>query len=143
MSKAPSIERIVPEAAIPGGEIAIDLAALPKTTVDGVTIDGFAAHMVAASRSRILALVPSECEHGEVEVSARDRALRAGSRRESRSFGRQKNGRSSPSRGESGLRSRRRVAVRHPLRFARRARAGFVVSSDNGRNCGRVLWRYH
>src|ERR1051326_3803030 len=80
MSKAPSIERIVPEAAIPGGEIAIDLAALPKTTVDGVTIDGFAAHMVAASRSRILALVPSECEHGEVEVSAHDRALRAGSR---------------------------------------------------------------
>ena len=80
MSKAPSIERIVPEAAIPGGEIAIDLAALPETTVDGVTIDGFAAHMVAASRSRILALVPSECEHGEVEVSAHDRALRAGSR---------------------------------------------------------------
>ena len=76
MSKTPIIERIVPEAAIPGGEIAIDLAALRETTVDGVTIDGFAAHLVAKSRSRILALVPSECDRGEVAVSARDRANR-------------------------------------------------------------------
>ncbi len=74
MSKAPIIERIAPPAAIPGGEITIDLAALPETSVEGVTIDGVAAHMVARSSTRILALVPTGSEGGEVAVSARDQS---------------------------------------------------------------------
>ena len=74
MSKAPIIERIAPPFAIPGGEITIDLAVLRETSVEDVTIDGVAAHIVARSRTRILALVPAESEGGEVAVSARDRS---------------------------------------------------------------------
>jgi sugar lactone lactonase YvrE len=72
MSKAPIIERIVPQAAIPGGEIAIEIAALRDTTVEDVTIGGVAAHVVARSRKRILALVPNGSEGVEVSVSALD-----------------------------------------------------------------------
>jgi sugar lactone lactonase YvrE len=72
MSRAPIIEGIVPPSAIPGGEITIDLAVLRDTSVEGVTIDGVAAHLVARSRTRVLALVPAGSQGGEVAVSARD-----------------------------------------------------------------------
>lgn len=74
MSKAPIIERIAPPSAIPGGEITIDFAALRETSVEAVTIDGVAAHLVARSPTRILALVPTGSERGSVAVSARDRS---------------------------------------------------------------------
>ena len=72
MRKGPIIEGIRPPSAIPGGEITIDLAALTETSVEDVTIDGVTAHLVARSRTRILALVPAESEGGEVAVSAFD-----------------------------------------------------------------------
>lgn len=72
MSKVPIIERIAPPSAIPGGEITIDLAGLRETSIEDVTIDGVAAHVVARSRTRILALVPAGSEGGEVAISARD-----------------------------------------------------------------------
>jgi len=72
MSKAPIIEKIAPPSAIPGGEITIDLAVLRDTLAEDVTIDGIAAHVVARSPTRILALVPAESDIGEVTVSTRD-----------------------------------------------------------------------
>jgi sugar lactone lactonase YvrE len=74
MSKAPIIEGIAPLSAIPGGEITINLAALSETSVESVTIDGLVAHLIAQSRTRILALVPAGSEGGEVVVSTRDRS---------------------------------------------------------------------
>ncbi len=70
MSTVPIIEGIKPPAAIPGGEITVDLASVRETSVETLTIDGFAAHIVARSRARILALVPPESEKGEVIISA-------------------------------------------------------------------------
>jgi sugar lactone lactonase YvrE len=72
MSKAPIIEQIAPPSAIPGGEITIDLAVLRDSLAEDVTIDGIAAHVVARSPTRILALVPAESDFGEVTVSTRD-----------------------------------------------------------------------
>lgn len=68
MSKAPIIERIVPAAAIPGGEIAIDLASSREGAARVVTIGGLRAQLVAESRRRILAIVPSDSEDGEVSL---------------------------------------------------------------------------
>jgi sugar lactone lactonase YvrE len=68
MSKRPIIERIVPSAAIPGGEVAIDLASSPVGRTRAVTVGEVSAHIVAASHKRILALVP-EAETGEVTVT--------------------------------------------------------------------------
>src|SRR5215471_7472584 len=68
MSKAPIIERITPAAAIPGGEIGIDLASSPVGRTRAVTVGEVGAHIVAASHKRILALVP-EAETGEVTVT--------------------------------------------------------------------------
>jgi sugar lactone lactonase YvrE len=72
MSKAPIIERIVPQAVIAGGEIAIDLSA-PRQEIPGlVTIGGAGAHLVAASHRRILAIAPAEAQNGRVAVAVDD-----------------------------------------------------------------------
>ena len=63
------IEKIWPGAAIPGGEIAIDLALSTASDAQIVTIDGVPAHIVAASRRRIIAIVPQDIEHGEVSIA--------------------------------------------------------------------------
>jgi len=68
MSNDPIIERIVPSAAIPGGEIAIDLTSAKHANPTSVVIDGVEAHVVAASAQRILTLVPNETEGGEVLI---------------------------------------------------------------------------
>ena len=62
------IERIVPRAAIPGGEIAIDLAPSESPNPTSVTIDGIEAQIVASSRLRVLALVPSDVHSAPAEV---------------------------------------------------------------------------
>src|SRR5690242_12157627 len=67
MSRRPIIERIVPPAAIPGGEIGIDLASSPAGETRAVTVGEVSAHIVAASHKRILAIVP-EAETGDVTV---------------------------------------------------------------------------
>ena len=72
MSKAPIIERIVPAAAIPEGEIAIDLSSSRAEIPQMITIGGAGAHVVAASRRRILAIAPAEAEDGKVTVSTDD-----------------------------------------------------------------------
>src|SRR5690349_5346562 len=64
----PSIDQIWPRAAIPGGEIAIDLVPSSGRYVSVVTIDGVRAHVVAASRRRLLAIVPDGLTAGEVSV---------------------------------------------------------------------------
>jgi len=61
------IERILPRAAIPGGEIAIDLAA-SHSHPTSVTIDGTEAQIVASSRRRLLALVPHDIHSPTAEV---------------------------------------------------------------------------
>jgi sugar lactone lactonase YvrE len=63
-----SIDKMWPRAAIPGGEIAIDLVPSSGQTVSVVTIDGVRAHVVAASRRRLLAIVPDGITAGEVSV---------------------------------------------------------------------------
>ena len=63
------IEQIWPGAAIPGGEIAIDLALSTASTAKSVMIDGVRAHIVAASRRRIMAIVPDDIQHGEVSIA--------------------------------------------------------------------------
>jgi sugar lactone lactonase YvrE len=63
------IEQIWPGAAIPGGEIAIDLALSSASAAKVVTIDGVPAHVVAASRRRIIAIVPDDIEDGEVSIA--------------------------------------------------------------------------
>lgn len=63
------IEQIWPGAAIPGGEIAIDLALSTVTAAESVTIDGVRAHIVAASRRRIIAIVPNDIEDGVVSIA--------------------------------------------------------------------------
>src|SRR5688572_18167252 len=59
MSKETAIRRIVPAAAIPGGEIAVEFDIQYGTATPRVLIDGAAAHVVADSNHRALALVPS------------------------------------------------------------------------------------
>ena len=68
MGKRPKIEQIVPAAAIPGGEIEIDLAS-SREGKRTVTIDGVPAHVVAESCQRILAIVPNDIEGGEISVA--------------------------------------------------------------------------
>ena len=62
------IEQVWPGSALPGGEIAIDLALSSATAAKTVTIGGVSAHIVAASRRRILAIVPDDIEDGEVSI---------------------------------------------------------------------------
>ncbi len=62
----------MPSAAIPGGEIAIDLKTLPEATASAVTTGGVSAHVVAASPRRILAIVPDEIADGEVRILNED-----------------------------------------------------------------------
>src|SRR6185503_6874760 len=66
-----NITRIDPRAAIPGGEIAIHLSgAGPETEGRAhVLVDRAEAHVVAASKNRMLALLPWIDHGGEVEVS--------------------------------------------------------------------------
>jgi sugar lactone lactonase YvrE len=66
MNRDPIIEQIRPGAAIPGGEIAIDLASSSPADGGVVMIDGVHAHVVAGSRRRILAIVPDDTEDGVV-----------------------------------------------------------------------------
>jgi len=68
MSMNPSIDQVWPRAAIPGGEIAIDLVPSSGPAVSAVTIDGVRAHVVAASRRRLLAIVPDDVTVGEVSI---------------------------------------------------------------------------
>ena len=72
MNKAGAINRIVPAAAIPGGEIAIELRASDSITSPRVLIDGLDAHVIAASGNRVLALVPTQTMGGEVAIAIAD-----------------------------------------------------------------------
>jgi len=63
------IKRIIPAAAIPRGEIAIEIELQQPASPRRVLIDRAEAQIVAASRRRVLALVPNETEGGEVEVA--------------------------------------------------------------------------
>lgn len=72
MNKAGAIHRIVPAAAIPGGEIAIELRATGPITSPRVVIDGHDAHIIAASADRVLALVPMQTMGGEVAIAIAD-----------------------------------------------------------------------
>jgi len=67
MSKDTAIRRIVPPAAIPGGEIACEFD-IRRDTVALVMIDGAEAHIVAASNHRALALVPN-VDGGQSQVT--------------------------------------------------------------------------
>jgi len=68
MSTHPSIDQIRPRAAIPGGEVELELAPSSARAAAVVTIDGVSAHIVAASRRRFLAIVPDNITDGEVSV---------------------------------------------------------------------------
>ena len=68
MSKETAIRRIVPSAAIPGGEIAVEFDGQHVAAAPRVLIDGRHAHVVAASNQRVLALVPS-IQGGEAQVT--------------------------------------------------------------------------
>ena len=68
MNKDAGIKRIVPAAAIPGGEIAVEFDIQHGTAAPRVLIDGADAHVVAASSQRVLALVPS-IQGGEAQVT--------------------------------------------------------------------------
>jgi sugar lactone lactonase YvrE len=69
MSKETVIRRIVPAAAIPGGEVAVEFNIQHGAVTPGVLIDGIRAHFVAASNQRVLALVPSDIQGSEGQVS--------------------------------------------------------------------------
>lgn len=69
MSKETAIRRIVPAAAIPGGEVAVEFNIQHGAVTPRVLIDGIRAHYVAASNQRMLALVPSDIQGGEGQVS--------------------------------------------------------------------------
>lgn len=83
MSKHASIKRILPAAAIPHGEITIELGLAQPATPERVFIDGIEAHLVAASSRRALALVPDEIRGGRAEVAV---ALEASGVTDPRSF---------------------------------------------------------
>ena len=71
MSGAGRIERIDPRAAIPGGEVVIvceDFNPLGEGT-SGCLFDGERGHLVAASSSRVMVLVPESNFGGSVETS--------------------------------------------------------------------------
>lgn len=68
MRKEAAIRRIVPAAAIPGGEIAVEFDIQHGTAAPRVLIDGTQAHFVAASNQRVLALVPN-IQGGEAQVT--------------------------------------------------------------------------
>lgn len=68
--KKPEIKSIVPAAAIPGAEVAIEYEIDHAAGSPQVWIDGARAHVVANSRSRTLALVPSQSPGGEVPVTS-------------------------------------------------------------------------
>jgi sugar lactone lactonase YvrE len=73
MSGGVNIERIDPPAAIPGGEIAIEIGARPSPAgVERIFIDRIEAHIVAASPRRILALLPGVGRGGKVGVAVRN-----------------------------------------------------------------------
>jgi hypothetical protein len=71
MSKRAVIKRIDPGTGISGGEIAIELTGPGRDPAQPlrVFVDRAEAHIVAASRHRLLALVPALARGGEVEVS--------------------------------------------------------------------------
>lgn len=69
MGKEASIKRIVPAAAIPRGEIAIEFSAPQPPALARVFIDGIEAQVVAVSSQRALALVPAASAGGPAEVA--------------------------------------------------------------------------
>lgn len=70
MTSKGRIEAIVPEFAIPGGEISIECDALSFESVSDFRceIGGASARVTGASRSRVLAIVPEDSEWGPVDV---------------------------------------------------------------------------
>ncbi|MCA1632863.1 MAG: gluconolaconase [Acidobacteria bacterium] len=64
------IVRVVPAAAIPGGEVAIECEGFDTSSLREcrALFGGAAAHLVGLSPSRVLAIVPEELEGGETEV---------------------------------------------------------------------------
>lgn len=68
MSKEAAIKRIVPAAAIPGGEIGIEFKRR-HAHLARVSIDGVQAHIVAGSPGRVLTLVPKNAGGGDIEVA--------------------------------------------------------------------------
>ena len=69
MTKETAIRRIVPAAAIPGGEVAVEFDVQHGAVTPRVLIDGTKAQFVAASNQRVLALVPSDVQGGEGQVT--------------------------------------------------------------------------
>jgi hypothetical protein len=74
MSGGLNIQRIDPPAAIPGGEIAIDITGARPVSVGSpkIFIDNMEAHIVAGSPRRVLALFPQVDRGGKVSVAVRD-----------------------------------------------------------------------
>jgi len=68
------IERIDPAAGIPGGEVSVDCSLVSTAGASPLNVwfAGEAAHVVAASASRALVLVPEVVGDQEIEVSVRD-----------------------------------------------------------------------
>ena len=116
MSKETAITRIVPAAAIPGGEIAssstFSTAATPR-----VLIDGAEAHVVADSNQRVLALVPS-IQGGEAQVTLSFDDGEPSMIAPSRLWSDEARGRHS-CRRQSGIRSCGRNSVRDAFRISR------------------------
>jgi sugar lactone lactonase YvrE len=69
MTKETTIKRIVPPAAIPGGEVAVEFNSQHGRVTPRVLIDGAKAHFVAASNQKVLALVPGDILGGEGQVT--------------------------------------------------------------------------
>lgn len=71
MDKSLHIKRITPAAGVPGGEITIDMNGPAGNDAGRLRpfVDGVEAHIVAASKSRLLALVPALERGGEVDVA--------------------------------------------------------------------------
>src|SRR5947209_4512773 len=74
MSGAGRIVRVDPEAAIPGGEVAIDCEGFDAIGAGSrlASFAGAQAHLVAASNGRLLAIVPDEIASGDIEVTVND-----------------------------------------------------------------------
>jgi len=73
MSGGVNIQRVDPPAAIPGGEIAIDITGARPVSVGPpkIFIDNLEAHVVAGSSRRVLALLPQLERGGKVSIAVR------------------------------------------------------------------------
>src|SRR5437660_7168957 len=71
MGKSKYIERIDPLAAVPGAEVAIELAASARNKREPIAVwlGDQKAHVVAATQKRVLVIVPDSVQDGEVKIA--------------------------------------------------------------------------